>query len=461
MFIGSFSSKLHILFKSLFNIARMNIDLLYQKYLQSRVVCTDTRQITSGCVFFALKGDNFDGNAFAGQALEAGASWVVIDDATQQKDERFLLVEDVLTALQELASHHRQQLSIPVIAITGTNGKTTTKELLYSVLSQHCKTHATTGNLNNHIGVPLTLLSMPSDTEIAIIEMGANHQKEIAFLCSIARPTHGLITNVGKAHLEGFGSLEGVKTAKGELYEYLAKNEGVAFINSDNGQLVDMARERNVQNQVHYGSTADNYISGTLKESGPFLTIAWHREAMEIDDRTHISTSNLTGIYNFENILAAICVGTFFRLSPEQVSRGIEAYQPKNNRSQITKTERNTLICDFYNANPSSMAVALDNLQNVVEKQKAFILGDMFELGGEAEVEHRLVVEKAFSLNAQKSIFVGDEFYKLKDESAGEGEFYRSTADAYKALQKDPLNGFLILIKGSRGMKLETLTGIL
>jgi UDP-N-acetylmuramoyl-tripeptide--D-alanyl-D-alanine ligase len=339
-------------------------------------------------------------------------------------------------------------LSIPIIAITGTNGKTTTKELLYSVLAQHCRTHATAGNLNNHIGVPLTLLSMPAETDIAIIEMGANHRKEIAFLCSLARPTYGLITNVGKAHLEGFGDFEGVKAAKGELYEFLAQTNGTAFINSDNHQLVDMSRDRGVQKIVTYGSTADNFISGTLTETSPFLTIAWHQEAMEIDDRTHIAKTNLTGTYNLENILAAICIGTFFKLSAEQITQGLESYQPKNNRSQITKTANNTLICDFYNANPSSMSVALENLQNAPDQYKAYILGDMFELGAEAGAEHMEIINRALALNVQRSIFIG-------------AEFYRSTPDAHDALRKDTLNGFLILIKGSRGMKLETLLELL
>ncbi|HUH33696.1 MAG TPA: UDP-N-acetylmuramoyl-tripeptide--D-alanyl-D-alanine ligase, partial [Daejeonella sp.] len=393
----------------------MNVESLYQQYLQSSAVCTDTRQVTPDCIFFALKGDNFDGNAFALKALEAGAKWAVVDDPSVITDDRFILTDNVLNALQDLARHHRRQLSIPFIAITGTNGKTTTKELLYSVLSQHCKTHATAGNLNNHIGVPLTILAIPASTEIAIIEMGANHQKEIALLCHIAEPTHGLITNVGKAHLEGFGSFEGVKIAKGELYEYLAQNNGIAFINSDNRHLVDMSRDRKVQNIVHYGSTADNYVSGALTEASPFLSVAWHREALEVDDQTHIAKSNLTGAYNLENILAAICIGSFFRLSADQINRGIEIYHPANNRSQLTKTDKNILICDFYNANPSSMKVALDNLKSAGEKQKAFILGDMFELGKEAAAEHQLVVEEAMSVKAQRSIFVGEEFYKLKD----------------------------------------------
>ena len=439
----------------------MNIEILYQEYLKTGVVSTDTRKITPGCVFFALKGENFDGNTFADKALELGAAVAVIDNASVKTDSRFIVVDDVLESLQNLAAYHRSQLTIPFVAITGTNGKTTTKELLNSVLSQHCKTHATSGNLNNHIGVPLTILSIPAGTDIAIIEMGANHQKEIGFLCSIAKPTHGLITNVGKAHLEGFGGFEGVRIAKGELYTWLAENDGVAFINSDNHLLVDMSRERKVSKAVFYGSTADNYISGMLRESAPYLAVSWHKEAMEIDDNVHSAKSNLTGTYNFENILAAICIGTYFKLSAEQISQGIEAYRPTNFRSQITKTDKNTLICDFYNANPSSMVVALENLETNPQKPKAFILGDMFELGDEAAQEHLEIIRKALAVDAERRIFIGEAFHAQKDAMPAEAEFYRITADAHQALQSNPLDGYLVLVKGSRGMKLETLLELL
>ena len=439
----------------------MNMELLYKNYLQSSLICIDTRKISPDCIFFALKGDNFDGNAFAEAALISGAAWAVVDDPQLTANGKFIRVENVLETLQELARHHRKQLSIPFIAITGSNGKTTTKELLYSVLSQHCKTHATSGNLNNHIGVPLTILSIPENTDIAIIEMGANHQKEIAFLCSIALPTHGLITNVGKAHLEGFGSFEGVKIAKGELYEYLAKSGGTVFVNSGNHHLVDMQRDRVVQKVISYGSSADNYVSGIMIGTSPCLEVAWHREAMEVDDRTHVAQSNLTGTYNFENILSAICIGIYFKLSASQINKGIKLYCPTNNRSQLTKTEKNTLICDYYNANPSSMEVALDNLQSTGHEPKAFILGDMFELGEEADAEHQLIIEKAMLLNADRSIFIGEEFYKQKRTVPKSAEFYRSTKEAYEAIKSDSLSGLLILIKGSRGMKLEALIDLL
>ncbi len=436
----------------------MNTEELYQVYLKNREVCTDTRQIKPGCIYFALKGDNFDGNLFAEKALEEGASFAVIDNEKYSKDERYILVYDVLIALQNLAKYHREQLKIPVVGITGSNGKTTTKELLYSVLSQHCRTHATKGNLNNHIGVPLTILAIPESTDIAIIEMGANHQKEIEFLCSISQPSHGLITNIGKAHLEGFGGIEGVKKGKGELYDYLKKTDGTVFVNSDNYLLVDLLRDKNINKIVFYGKTADNFISGNLITEFPYLEVGWHREAMELDDQTHTCKSNLSGIYNLENILSAVCVGTFFKLDPEQVNRGIEVYQPQNFRSQIKKTQSNTLICDYYNANPSSMQVAIDNLISLKAEHKVLILADMFEMGKDAEKEHQLIAGKALHMEADLCIFIGEEFYKFKDESA---QFYKTTQDAYEALKANPIKNSTILIKGSRGMKLETLVELL
>ena len=425
---------------------------LYQIYLQHRNICTDTRKITKSCLFFALKGENFDANTFASQAIEGGAAYAIIDDERYAVSDKCILVEDVLSALQDLSAFHRSQLKIPVIGITGTNGKTTTKELIRSVLSQHCRTFATEGNLNNHIGVPLSLLAIGDDCDIAIIEMGANHQKEIEFLCSLAQPGYGLITNVGKAHLEGFGGVEGVKIAKGELYEYLAQTNGTVIINTDNPTLVDMSRDRKVAKVVGYGKGATNFVSGGLKETSPVLTIEWQLKGRE--DAIFTAESNLPGTYNFENILAAICIGSFFKLSPEQINQGIKDYQAKNNRSQILKTENNTIICDYYNANPSSMVVALDNLQVVPAENKVIILGDMFELGLDSSMEHRLIVERVMETTASRKIFIGEEFYKLKNDS---GEFYRTTPEASLALQRTPPAGSTILLKGSRGMKLEAL----
>ncbi|WP_411273300.1 UDP-N-acetylmuramoyl-tripeptide--D-alanyl-D-alanine ligase [Daejeonella sp.] len=431
----------------------MKTEDLYQFYLKHRVICTDTRKISESCLFFALKGENFDANEFASQAIKGGAAYAVVDDERYAVSDRYLLVEDVLSTLQDLSAFHRRQLKIPVIGITGSNGKTTTKELIKSVLSQHCRTYATEGNLNNHIGVPLTLLAITEDYDIAIIEMGANHQKEIAFLCSLAQPGYGLITNVGKAHLEGFGGVEGVKIGKGELYEYLAETNGTVFINTDNPTLVDMSRDREVRNVVDYGKGATNYISGGLTEVSPYLTVEWQLKSQE-DEAIFTAESNLPGLYNFENILAAICIGNFFKLSPLQVNLGVKAYIPLNNRSQILKTEKNTIICDYYNANPSSMMAALDNLETVPAEHKVIILGDMFELGLDSPMEHRLILEKVMETSANRKIFIGEEFYKLNSKS---GEFYKTTSDAFLALQETPPTHSTILLKGSRGMKLESL----
>lgn len=435
----------------------ITIEELYNIYLKHPVICTDTRKITPGSFFIALRGDSFDANQFAEKAVtEGGAAYALVDDPAVIKDSRYILVDNTLQALQKLASFHRQKLTIPFIGITGTNGKTTTKELIYSVLSQHFKTYATQGNLNNHIGVPLTILSVTKEIEIAIIEMGANHVKEIDFLCNISKPTHGLITNVGKAHLEGFGSFHGVMRAKGELYAYLSGNNGLAFINRDNNFLVDMSREHSLTQIAYYGTGNDNYISGKLVNASP-LTVSWRKNYQETDPLENTTTSNLTGAYNLENILAAICIGSYFRLSAEEINHGISTYLPVNNRSQIKKTEKNLLICDYYNANPSSMSVALDNLSAMQAENKAVILGDMFELGNDAAIEHEVIVDKALGIKAQRRIFVGKEFYRHKNPEA---EFYPDTEEAIKALQNNSIENSTILIKGSRGMKFESLAAL-
>lgn len=437
-------------------MSMINIHQLYQIYLRHPIICTDTRTIIKGSIFIALRGENFDANQFAESAVNKGAAYALVDDPSVIKNDQYLFTDNTLETLQQLALYHRRQLNIPFIGITGTNGKTTTKELFYSVLSQHFKTYATQGNLNNHIGVPLSVLSVTKDFEIAIIEMGANHTKEIEFLCSIARPTHGLITNVGKAHLEGFGSFEGVKEAKGELYAYLSINKGLAFVNRDNHFLVDMARDHALIHIAWYGTGSDNYISGNLADISP-LTVTWRKNYQEVEALEHTVTSNLTGIYNVENILAAICAGNYFKLSPDEIKNGISDYIPVNNRSQIKNTGKNRLICDYYNANPSSMNVALNNLEVINTENKALILGDMFELGEASETEHEIIVNKALGMNAQRRIFVGNDFYKHKNPKA---EFYRSTNEAFNALRAHPIQDSTILIKGSRGMKLETLVDL-
>jgi UDP-N-acetylmuramoyl-tripeptide--D-alanyl-D-alanine ligase len=438
----------------------MSIDQLYQLYLQHPVISTDTRKIAPGSLFFALKGDRFDANTFAQKAVEAGAAYAVIDNPDYATGERFLLVDDVLTALQNLAAHHRSQLKIPVIGLTGTNGKTTTKELINAVLSQKFKTLATQGNLNNHIGVPLTILTIDSSHQMAVIEMGANHQKEIALLCTIAQPTHGLITNVGKAHLEGFGGAEGVKKGKGELYDYLLLSASkVAFVNSDDKILLEMQQARGLKNVIYYGknSNADNLVSGRLLDNSPFLTFKWHDKKSS----SYNVKSQLTGSYNLDNILAAICIGNIFGLDSDEINQGIEGYQPKNNRSQITKTATNTLICDFYNANPSSMFVAIENMDKVQASHKVMILGDMFEMGLESAVEHTAVIEKAMSANVDERIFIGKDFSSQQTEVENTNlintTFYMTAEDAIIGLKTNPITNATILIKGSRGMALERL----
>ncbi|NRF38516.1 UDP-N-acetylmuramoyl-tripeptide--D-alanyl-D-alanine ligase [Pedobacter foliorum] len=430
------------------------IESLYQHYLKHPVICTDTRNITPGCLFFALRGDNFDANTFAEKALTNGAAYAIIDNLAYKTSKQCILVPDVLSTLQDLAKHHRAQLNIPVIGLTGSNGKTTTKELIKAVLSEKYKTFATKGNLNNHIGVPLSILSLTNDTEIAVIEMGANHQKEIEFLCTIAKPTHGLITNVGMAHLDGFGGFEGVKKGKAELYAYLKNNHGIAFINRNNPYLMEMNAAANLDKVVYFGTEATDVISGKLVKTDPLIEISW-------SDKTgsYETSVNLTGSYNFENILAAICIGAFFDVTPEQINKGLSGYFPNNNRSQITKTENNTVICDFYNANPSSMTAALNNISLLSASQKAVIIGDMFELGDESAEQHDLIAKQAEQLNVKTLVFIGKYFYTLKDKY--KGNFFSTPSEAHEFLKENPIKDNMVLLKGSRGMALEQLLPLL
>lgn len=431
----------------------MQIETLYDIYKQYPVISTDTRNIKDNSIFFALKGANFNGNAFASQALEQGAAYVVVDEEEIVNGDQYILVEDVLKALQDLALYHRQQLAIPVVGITGTNGKTTSKELVYSVLSQQFRAYATQGNLNNHIGVPLTLLSIDNSYEIAIIEMGANHVGEIEFLANIARPTHGFITNVGKAHLEGFGSFDGVKKTKGELYDFLSANDGTLFLQADNAHLVEMAAQRHFTKVITYGFSETNKIVGKLLMANPYLSIAWKEGAKSESYEVY---THLTGSYNTENILAAIAIGLEFGMNPIKINEGIASYIPKNNRSQITQTSRNMIVADFYNANASSMTAALDNMEVLTADNKVVVLGDMFELGKESFEEHKALVEKAKTLGFERLIFVGKEFYLHRDDSA---EFYQTTDEAKAAVAE--INDSFILLKASRGMAFEKLLEVL
>ena len=423
---------------------------LYDYYQKNPVISTDTRNIIPGCIFFALKGDLFNANEFASQAIEKGAAYAVVDEEKHATNSQCLLVEDVLSTLQDLARHHRKQLNIPVIGLTGSNGKTTSKELVNVVLAERYKTFATFGNLNNHIGVPLSILSITNEVQVAVIEMGANHQKEIELLCTIAQPTHGIITNVGMAHLDGFGGFEGVKKGKAELYAYLKETHGYTFINRDNPHLLEMSTTAGLNKLIYYGTENGNTIKGTLKSSDPFIEVDWTNHEVSSAVKT-----NLTGSYNFENILAAICIGDFFDMSPEEINTGLSNYQPKNNRSQLAKTEKNTVICDFYNANPSSMTAALKNIAVLSADKKTAILGDMFELGPESAGQHEIIAKQAAESGLDQLIFIGKDFYAFRD--AIKGVFFETPDEAATYLQENPVEDHLVLLKGSRGMKLENL----
>ena len=439
----------------------MNTKDIYQLFTQHPVISTDTRKIAVDSLFFALKGDKFDANTFAEQAIAAGAAYAIIDNPAYQLGDKYILVDDVLTALQDLARYHRKQLSIPVIGLTGTNGKTTTKELINTVLSQKFKTLATQGNLNNHIGVPLTILSIDRTHEIAVIEMGANHQKEIALLSSIAQPSHGLITNIGKAHLEGFGGVEGIKKGKGELYDFLKVDDGVAFVNGDDPVLMDMQKSRPLSKVVLYGTVnKENSVDGKLTENSPLLALEWTNA---LSGESYPVKTQLTGAYNLDNILAAICIGVYFELTADEINAGIAGYQPQNNRSQIKQTETNTLICDYYNANPSSMQVAIENIGKLQADRKVLILGDMFELGDESPAEHAAIIKKALETNVDERIFIGKDFAGqesiAKNQELGV-KFYNTAEEAIEGLKEHPIRNSTILIKGSRGMALERLVDL-
>lgn len=433
-----------------FELCKTKMNYLYSKYLKCTGVSTDTRNILKGSMFFALKGDSFDGNKFAAQALENGAQYAVVDDPTLPTNPNFILVNNALQSLQELAKHHRQQFNIPVIGITGTNGKTTTKELIYSVLSQKFNTLATKGNLNNHIGVPLTLLGISPQTEIAIIEMGANHPGEIALLSSIADPNFGIITNIGKAHLEGFGGYEGVIKTKSELFRYLKQKNGIVFVNQDDPLLVNLSSNITC---VYYGVGGEK-IKLLQNASNPFVKLT-----IEING-THLKVnSQLIGHYNIPNILAAVCIGNYFSIEPTQLSNALQNYSPGNMRSQFKNTQKNQLIVDAYNANPSSMEVALQNFATLEANNKALILGEMLELGNDSLAEHQNIINKITETQTKQVFLVGKAFQPIQ---LPKGFLHFETTDHLRQyLQKEPLVNRLILLKGSRGNKLEILLDVL
>lgn len=412
----------------------MNIKALYQIYSSNYLITTDTRAIKKGAIFFSLKGDHFNGNTFAKTAIEKGAKYAVIDDIDYQIEGKTILVNNVLHTLQKLANYHRKQLNIPIIAITGSNGKTTTKELIHAVLATQFKTKATKGNLNNHIGVPLTLLSFTNKTEIGIVEMGANHQKEIEFLSSICEPDIGYITNFGKAHLEGFGGIEGVIKGKSELYSYLKNNHKLAFIDANDAKQLELT---NTMERIALATSI------SISSSQPLLSLNY---------KNQIINTQLIGTYNLNNLKAAISIGEYYKISEKNIIRGISNYNPTNNRSQVIEKQSNTIVMDAYNANPTSTRLALEDFNEIDHKNKIVILGDMFELGTASEKEHQSIVNLCDTLGFNRCVFVGEHYSKTSAV-----EKYLTVASLKEDMTATPLEKSYILIKGSRGMFLEQL----
>ena len=427
----------------------MNLSALYQIFLDCLLVTTDSRNCPEGSLFIALKGESFNGNAFAGKALETGCAYAIIDEPEYavEGDQRYILVDNCLQTLQQLANYHRRQLGTRVIGITGTNGKTTTKELISAVLSQSHNILYTLGNLNNHIGVPSTLLRLKAEHDLAVIEMGANHPGEIKFLSEIAEPDCGIITNVGKAHLEGFGSFEGVIKTKGELYDFLRKKEGsTVFIHHDNAYLMNIAGGLNL---IPYGTEDDLYVNGRITGNSPYLTFEW--KAGKAGETYQVQTQ-LIGEYNFPNALAAITIGLFFGVEAAKINEALAGYTPQNNRSQLKKTNDNTLIIDAYNANPTSMMAALQNFRNMEVPHKMLLLGDMRELGAESAAEHQKIADYIKECDFEEVWLVGEQF------AAAEHSFktYPNVQEVIKELETNKPKGYTILIKGSNGIKLSS-----
>jgi UDP-N-acetylmuramoyl-tripeptide--D-alanyl-D-alanine ligase len=421
----------------------MDIAEIHSLFLKCKSVSIDTRKIESNSLFVAIKGDRFDANTFAQEALEKGASYVIIDNKEYYIDERTILVKDSLVALQELAKFHRNYLKLPIIALTGSNGKTTTKELIHVVLSKKYKTKATIGNLNNHIGVPLTLLSFTTETEIGIVEMGANHKKEIAFLCELATPDYGYITNFGKAHLEGFGGVAGVIEGKSEMYQYLSKNDKLAFINLEDPIQVEKSK---MLRFYSFGLNKDNAnVNITAVKANPFVVINYLN--LQI-------SSHLIGLYNANNLNAALTIGKYFDVDAAVAKEALESYVPENNRSQMMVKGTNEIILDAYNANPSSMLVAIENFLQLEKPNKMLVLGDMFELGEESQAEHKAIITMLSGEEKAICCFIGADFYANRIEESN-FYFYETFEDFSNYLKENRIENSTILIKGSRGMALE------
>lgn len=421
----------------------MTIEQLYQLYLKYPSVQTDTRKLKKGDIFFALSGPNFNGNDFAKQAIENGAAYAVVEQDIEDATGKIIRVDSVLTTLQLLAKFHRQKFDIPFLAITGSNGKTTTKELVSVVLASHFKTYTTQGNLNNHIGIPLTILSVGKDAEMAVIEMGANHQKEIEGYCKYTEPTHGIITNCGKAHLEGFGGVEGVRKGKGELFDYLRAHNGTAFIFNDYDYLREMSA--GIKNIVTYG-TSDASVTGKAVPSNTFLQVE-----LTSEEQTPAIKTQLVGDYNLPNVLCAVAVGKYFKIPLKKVISAFEEYVPGNSRSQMIVKGSNHIVLDAYNANPTSMKVAIENLAKIKADKKVLMLGAMMELGQESLAEHQNIVNEINKYKWDKVVLVGGDFKKLD----GAFTFLNSSDEAAKWVKEQNLENAYILVKGSRGIKME------
>ncbi len=433
----------------LFYFYAMNITDVYQKFLNSSSVCTDTRKLTKDCMYFALKGDSFDGNTFAKQALEEGAKYCIVDDESVVESDHYILVNDVLQTLQQLANYHRNTLKTPIIALTGSNGKTTTKELIHAVLKTSYKVKATIGNLNNHIGVPLSLLRLEASDDYGIIEMGANHQREIAFLCSIAEPDYGLITNFGKAHLEGFGGIEGVIKGKSELYDHLKANDKTIFVNMDDA--IQKTQVGDYTKITPFGTSEALDICITNVSADPFVVVNYEGSLIQ---------SQLIGGYNFGNIAVAIAIGHHFKISKAHIKSAIESYNPDNNRSEIINKGTNKIILDAYNANPSSMMAALQNFIRLEDNSKILFLGDMFELGDYAEKEHQAIVNFLESDFEGEAHICGQHFYATK-VSSNDVHKHENFEALKTVLGQQTIEGSTLLIKGSRGMALERILELL
>lgn len=429
----------------------MEINELYRLFLEHPTVSTDSRTITPGCIYFSLKGEHFDGNAFALDSIQKGAAYAIVDDPSLPEHEKLIHVDNALFALQRLANYHRKQFDIPVVGITGSNGKTTTKELMYSVLSQKFTVLATQGNFNNHIGVPLTLLRLTAEHEIAIIEMGASQQGDIKELCDIADPNYALITNIGKAHLETMGGIEGVLKTKTELYDHIRMHGGKLLAHSCDQLLMKNVKEKDA---FLYGTLPTDNVQGRASRDGNYVSVQWKRiDSEQPIDEAPIVKSRLTGMYNLSNIMAAVAIGVVFNLNDEEIANGISGYEPSNNRSEVKQKNGNTFILDAYNANPTSMDAAINNLMSTDAENYSVILGEMLEVGPTSATEHKAILDRLKTLNLTHICLVGKEFMQFKNEYGF--EFFENVETLNEWLEDHPFENETVLIKGSRGNRLE------